>query len=131
MIKYLKSHKVKLVYVPLVIYWVVLFIATSIPADRMPSVGVGDKFSHFFAYLVLSALMFLAFSFQEKYKILKNYPAAMSALIASVYGIFDEFHQMFIPGRSAELLDLVADILGAIAGVILTRQVYLKFDSTA
>lgn len=110
-------------------YWVILFIATSIPADRMPAVGVGDKFSHFFAYLVLSALMYLAFSMQEKYEVLKNNPATMAAVIASVYGIFDEFHQMYIPGRSAELLDLVADIMGAIAGVLLVRQIYLKFNT--
>lgn len=130
LIKYLKSYKIQLVYIPLIIYWIVLLIATSIPADRMPSVGVGDKFSHFFAYLILSALLYFAFSLQEKYSVLKNNPALISAGIASAYGIFDELHQMLIPGRSAELLDWVADFCGALAGVLIARQIYSRLDKT-
>lgn len=128
MIKYLKSYKFQLVYIPLIIYWIVLLIATSIPADHMPSVGVGDKFSHFFAYLILSALLYFAFSLQEKYSTLKNNPALISAGIASVYGIFDELHQMLIPGRSAELLDWIADFCGAIVGVLIARYIYTRMD---
>ena len=34
-------------------------------------------------------------------------------------GVLDELHQSFVPGRSSDLLDLVADSLGALAAVLL------------
>ena len=40
------------------------------------------------------------------------------ALVLSVfYGLTDEFHQMFVPGRVADLFDLLADAGGAIIGL--------------
>lgn len=129
LLNFLRSHKVSLVYIPLAVYWVVLFIATSIPADRIPEVGVGDKFSHFFAYAVLSALLFFTFSFQEKFSLLRLHPAKMSVLISTIYGALDELHQMLIPGRSAEVLDWIADFVGAVAGVLVVKFVIDKFGN--
>jgi len=42
-----------------------------------------------------------------------------AAGFATVYGLFDEIHQLFVPNRSFDLLDLLADAAGAtiIAGV--------------
>ena len=37
----------------------------------------------------------------------------LAVLLASLYGISDEFHQSFVPGRDADLFDWVADTLGA------------------
>jgi hypothetical protein len=42
--------------------------------------------------------------------------ALLGALIATLYGASDEFHQMFVPGRMAEMRDLVADAAGAVIG---------------
>ena len=43
---------------------------------------------------------------------------ALVALIITIgYGAFDEIHQWFVPGRSAELADWYADSIGAFAGV--------------
>ena len=39
-----------------------------------------------------------------------------SVLVAGVWGMSDELHQALVPGRSAEVLDLVADIVGAALG---------------
>jgi VanZ family protein len=43
--------------------------------------------------------------------------AWLSVLTATVYGATDEFHQLFVPQRSAEFVDLVADSLGATLAV--------------
>lgn len=131
MINYIKKNKVKFVYLPLAIYWLILFIATSLPTEYMPSVGVGDKYNHFFAYLGLGFLLYYAFSFQEKFLLLKKYPFIMAIIIASVYGIFDELHQLLIPGRSAEFLDWLADFFGAMTGVLIARFIYIRFRMEA
>lgn len=128
LIDFLKKNRAILIYLPLIIYWLILFIATSLPTDYIPSVGVGDKFSHFFAYMVLSVLLYFTFSLQTRSEILKKYPAIMTILVGSVYGILDELHQMLIPGRSAEFLDWIADFVGTIVGVLLARLLYRIFS---
>ena len=44
-----------------------------------------------------------------------------AALFAALYGLSDEVHQAFIPGRSADAWDLVADTAGAAGGALLYR----------
>ncbi|MCJ7553405.1 MAG: VanZ family protein [Ignavibacteriaceae bacterium] len=129
MINFIRSNKVYLVYLLLAIYWIILFIATSIPSEYVPSIGVADKFSHLFAYLGLSVLMYFTFAFQKKYLILKKYPGFFSLIIGSLYGIFDELHQMLIPGRSAELLDWIADFVGVIIGILIVKIIFMKYNS--
>ena len=49
-------------------------------------------------------------------------PAALAALVALLgtvaWGALDEFHQSFVPGRSAAASDLAADAAGAALGVV-------------
>lgn len=62
---------------------------------------------HLGAYFVLALLlMFAGKPCGKKY-------AWIWAAIASLYGFTDEAHQAFVPGRSPELLDVFADVLGA------------------
>jgi VanZ family protein len=42
-----------------------------------------------------------------------------SLLLATAYGATDEFHQLFVPGRTADLLDLCADFTGSSAAAFL------------
>jgi VanZ family protein len=45
--------------------------------------------------------------------------AAVAIAIAVGYAFTDEFHQMFVPGRSAQFSDLLADAIGVVAGISL------------
>jgi VanZ family protein len=45
-------------------------------------------------------------------------PIAVRALVITIaYGISDEFHQSFVPGRTSDVLDVIADAAGAFLGV--------------
>jgi VanZ family protein len=121
---YLEKKKVLLVYIPLVLYWIILLTATSLPVKDLPGIGIGDKFSHFFAYFVLSVMLYLVFTYQRKSVILFQYSFIAAVLVASLYGIADELHQMLIPGRSAEIYDWIADLAGSLTGVLVVS--YLK-----
>ncbi|MBS4036244.1 MAG: VanZ family protein [Ignavibacterium sp.] len=129
MLEYLRKYKIYLIYLPLGLYWIALFIATSIPTEYIPAVGVSDKLNHFFAYLILSVLLNLTFIFQEKVTLLREFPAMFTLLFGSVYGIFDELHQMLIPGRHAEILDWIADFIGVITGVLIVKLFLLRFNN--
>jgi len=39
-----------------------------------------------------------------------------AVVISSLYGVSDEYHQLFVPGRSFDILDMIADIIGSIVG---------------
>ena len=42
-------------------------------------------------------------------------------LISSLYGVSDECHQLFVPGRTFDVLDMVADTIGSVAGASAVR----------
>ena len=37
-------------------------------------------------------------------------------VIATLYGVSDEYHQLFVPGRSFDYLDIAADGVGSVTG---------------
>lgn len=127
MLKFLEKRKVPFVYTPLVIYWIVLLAATSFPTIKVPTTSISDKGYHFIAYFGLGVLLNLTLIFQNKYPLLKKKNSFYTLLIGSIYGIFDEIHQYFIPGRSMEFLDFVADFIGLVLAlffVLFLTKVY-------
>jgi len=50
----------------------------------------------------------------------------LSILLSSLYGISDEIHQHFVPSRNADVMDVMADILGSILGVYLYKSIVKK-----
>jgi VanZ family protein len=39
-----------------------------------------------------------------------------AVVISSLYGVSDEYHQLFVPGRSFDVFDMFADAIGSIVG---------------
>lgn len=129
MFSYLQSHRKYIVYLPLIIYWIILFILTSLPTGlAIETHDISDKLLHFGAYGLLSVFLYLQLFFQTKYSLLNNYPALFTVIIASLYGFMDEIHQMFVPGRSAEFLDWMADFSGSVLAVLITEFLLKKFQ---
>lgn len=105
-------------YVPAIIWAVLILIGSSIPDLSAPGLGftMADKIVHFAEYFILGLLAARAVStfYEEPLKILW-----ISSALTSGYGILDELHQLLVPGRTTEGLDMVADILGSILAVAL------------
>jgi VanZ family protein len=79
--------------------------------------GVSDKSLHGLAYMGLAGLAFRAVAGGLPARVTRR-TAAATLLIAVAYAATDEVHQMFVPGRTADLFDLYADAAGAAAGLI-------------
>lgn len=127
MYKYLKENKIKVLFIPLIFYWILLFIGTSLPSDQLSTViEIGDKVKHFLAYFILAILLGLNLHFQDKWENLSKHYLLYTFIICTSYGVFDELHQILVPNRSAEFLDWVADMLGSSFGVILL-SFFIKF----
>ena len=79
-----------------------------------PSIPGIDKVTHFSVYGLLATLVVrLGHSARS---------AWISLLIISGYGLTDEWHQSFTPGRSVELADWLADTAGAAMAILLYRK---------
>jgi VanZ family protein len=113
--------------VPLILYCVFIFIQSQLPAPfEMPDVSHSDKLLHFGAYGVMAVLFYRTY--------LAGWPQALkrtliraSVISTVLYGLSDEIHQYFVPERSADPLDWLADAVGGVAGALIYQRL---FDAT-
>jgi len=72
------------------------------------------KNAHFFAYLILGVLVMNAL----RHSGVKRLRACVFALVISVlYAVSDEVHQLFVPGRGGQVVDVLIDSAGAAVGI--------------
>ena len=91
-----------------------IFLASSRSDLAGPSVEGSDKVAHFGVYGLLATLVV---------RLGRGPWSAWIALaVVSAYGVSDEWHQSFTPGRSVEFADWLADTLGAALAIVLYRR---------
>lgn len=96
----------------LAVYWLAIFIATHLPGRALPSVG-SDKFYHLVAFGGLGLL--LSWAMWLRVRDLRVH-AVLVLTVSILYACFDEWSQQFVVGRHPDMLDAVADAIGALAG---------------
>ena len=91
-------------------------MGTSLPQDAVPvQTSNIDKLLHFTIYTVFSFLLTRQISEDTT-----PWRAAVgSILIVAAFAAADEWHQRFIPGRFPEFADWLADVAGAVVGVLI------------
>ena len=82
------------------------------------------KSAHIFAYFILGILIFNALWRIKFSKLTSGWPAISSITICALYAASDEFHQLFISGRSGEVRDIIIDSIAASIGVVLIGYIY-------
>lgn len=75
------------------------------------------KSAHVVEYFIFSVLLWRAFRAEASRWQFRA--AFLAAAIATVYAATDEFHQSFVPGRSASVHDVMIDASGAILAQII------------
>ncbi len=81
------------------------------------------KNAHFFAYLILGVLVMNALKGSR----CGGYKSFMMALgICVLYAVSDEVHQLFVPGRGAQVKDVLLDSTGAAVGIVLYKYYIYK-----
>ena len=103
------------VWGPVVVLMAAIFVVSgSSSPPRLPA-SVSDVAAHAIAYAVLGAAMLRAVSGADSSRITVG-GVLLAVALTVAYGLTDEVHQSFVPGRTPELRDLAADALGAAAG---------------
>jgi VanZ family protein len=90
---------------------VAVTVLSLLPQSVMPKIDLSDKVSHFIAYTAIGVSGLIGWR-----------TAAMRIAVGGILlGGAIEIAQMFVPGRSAELLDFVVDAIGIAVGLLLAR----------
>jgi len=106
----------------------VLFAASSASDTSAVPAVFSDKVLHLGTYALLGITVFHAFA-DGRFERLTLGRAIWAVLFCILYGISDEFHQSFVPGRTPDAKDLIADGVGAALGaafLLLVRTARLR-----
>jgi VanZ family protein len=112
-------------WVPVALYAGAIFFlsAQSHPEDQLPSFllkDVSDKVLHAVEYGILSLLCYRAFRWGAGPAVARQ-AVVLAIVAASVYGLTDEVHQLFVPFRESDWQDWLADTAGAVIGAMSWR----------
>jgi len=112
----------KFLWFVIFLYMSFIFYLSSI--SYPPQVAKGVKhapiFEHILEFGILGFLLFLGFRSLNSLKFYKN-AATFAVLFGTIYGILDEVHQYFVPGRYSELIDVIANFIGVVFAVLITK----------
>lgn len=107
---------------PAVLIAITIFWLSNTTHPEFPRIGIEweDKIAHTLAYFIfgISLIMFLLSNTKSENR---NKIAIFTIIIGAFYGFSDELHQYFIPGRDAEFLDWVADVVGISMSIIFIK----------
>ena len=73
------------------------------------------KIAHFSEYFILGIL---SCNLVKQYRILKRKEYFSIFLFCILYALSDEFHQMFVGGRSSQIFDVFIDSMGSFFGLV-------------
>lgn len=109
----MSGERIKL-FIPALLWAVIIFAVSSIPDLKTPALDFeqGDKIAHFGEYFILG--IFLTYALDRSHLRIGRV-FWISVCAAGLYGILDEFHQLFVPGRQMDGWDMLADAVGAIS----------------
>lgn len=110
--------------VPVIGMAVLWWSSSRVPGDEPHSTArsLVHNSMHVIAYGCVGAAVWLAWSRRPASEP-QRFRSFGSWLVASAYGVVDELHQSFVPGRDCSMFDLVSDAAGAALAVVLLRGI--------
>ena len=104
-------------WLPAIVWAGVIFYGSSRPGSTLP--GGYSIEGHLGEYFVFGALLVSALSPPRT----TGRTVAIAVIIASLYGMTDEFHQHFVVQRTPDVVDWGFDTIGALVGALSARAV--------
>jgi VanZ family protein len=94
-----------------------IFIASSIPNLTQLPGNISDKAGHGIGYALLGLVLLRGLAGARASGVTLRV-VLLTIVCATAYGVSDEFHQRFVPGRTADVHDVAADAIGASAAAL-------------
>lgn len=90
------------------------YLSSQPTIEHLPRFPHADKVVHFICFGGLC--FWITFALKKK--------TPLAIVLTSIYGIIDEIHQSFVPGRACSIFDWIADTAGAVAGFFVFMTLY-------
>lgn len=122
------SFRHGLVYgVPVIVYAGLIFFLSSIARlpEEISFINRLDKWAHFIEYYLFGFLT-RRWLVNTGSRFLSNRSLYFTILIGICYGLSDEWHQSYIPGRDSTAEDVLSDALGVIAAAVTYRTIVTR-----
>lgn len=107
-------------WLPVISWGLVIFLFSSKPTGRASEIHWQDfifkKTAHVLIFGLFAILLYRAIR-QEKVE--NKNAGLLSIFLTFAYGVTDEFHQSFTPGREPTFRDIIFDTIGAILAIYL------------
>ncbi|MBI2337303.1 MAG: VanZ family protein [Deltaproteobacteria bacterium] len=101
-------------FLPALAYAILLFYLSS--GVRTTPAQINDKILHIMAYGGLGFLVAYGIQGTSNFKALAI--IFIAGLLSTLYGVGDEIHQYFVPGRFYSYGDMIADAIGSFLGAM-------------
>lgn len=97
-----------------------IFVLSAQPKVRLPlDFPLVDKVLHFILYAGFGLCLAFGISRWDRQGLRSRF--GLLAILGIILGGLDEVHQLFVPGRSADIADAAVDVLGILAGGLIVR----------
>ena len=106
-------------WLPALIIMGIIFLVSGTPSHKLPNFGSMETNVEMAGHLLGYALLSRAFLFGLNNRDWKSLCTA--AILAMLYGVSDEIHQSFVPGRVASIADLGIDLVGILLSLLTIR----------
>lgn len=108
---------------PVILWMLMIFLLSSrstVPQTAAIPTAITAALGHLVVYGILAILLYHALE-----QLINTFMsrATVAWLIATLYGVSDELHQSFVPGRNASVLDVGIDAVGAALGLLIVYVV--------
>jgi hypothetical protein len=97
-------------WLPALLWALVIYRLSSTPGSQVPT-WLPAPVGHFAEYALLGACLVIPFQRRPLWQ-----AVLIATVIASLFGVTDEWHQSFVPGRTPDILDWGIDTIAALAG---------------
>jgi len=107
-------------WIPVIVYAGIIFYYSSLsePLGKIPLFPHADKLIHFFEFAFLGLLLRRAL-LNASVSYFQQHHIFWTVILGVIYGISDEFHQSFVPGREVAAWDLFFDSIGILASLVI------------
>jgi VanZ family protein len=106
---------------PALLWALLIFLSSSLPARAFPAFALFryDKLIHIFLFGLLAVFVYRALNISSPDNRFSWLRAVVTVLLVTIYGAGDELHQRYVPGRTSDIADALADLSGATVAMLL------------